>query len=156
MSELHFTIGLPRCGKSTFCDEWVRIKSSQPRVIVCSDNIRLALHGQRFQPKAENMVHSIQEVFIKALLDRGHDVIVDGTHTTLSNITRLSKMCDNIIPHYIYTDPEECKRRAVNSKQKDLLPIIDAMHNNLLKWNPAPNDILLSYKLIGEHICQFK
>ncbi len=71
---LHFTIGLPRGGKSTFCDIWVREAKrcihephwSDPdsgpivlendlrsRVVISGDDFRLALHGHKYVPEAE-------------------------------------------------------------------------------------------------------
>lgn len=49
--KLHFTIGLPRSGKSTFCREWVR--SGVARTIIEADAIRIALTGHRFNTNAE-------------------------------------------------------------------------------------------------------
>ncbi len=151
---IYFTIGLPRSGKSILCDQWVSYKmdivdhqfqprlhesicehahiedSDNPRVIVCSDNIRIALHGCRWSSVAEESVHSIQGVMIRSLLERGFDVIVDGTHTTKSSIARMLRFDENA--HYIYvnTNADTCKLRAHD--QQDLHSVIDRMEANLL------------------------
>ena len=96
MGKLYFTIGLPRSGKTTKCNVWAQdyhteivghqlifneLNNSNPRTIVCADEIRLAVYGQRWWTEGEELVHAIQRIMIVSLLNR-HDVIVDGTHTT--------------------------------------------------------------------------
>ena len=128
---LYFCIGMPRCGKSTYCNEWV--KAAPNRAIVCADNIRLALHGQRFQSLAEGMVHAIKDIMIRSLLARGMDVIVDGTHTTESSIRDILKIDPAAIAIVFDTTAEECKRRADATNQSDLHPVIDRMGKQLAK-----------------------
>ena len=73
---LTMTIGLPRCGKSS----WAR-KQSCP--IVNPDSIRLALHGSAFIPEAEPIVWAIAKYMVRALFLAGHDrVILDATNIT--------------------------------------------------------------------------
>src|SRR5688572_33094149 len=105
-SMLLFMIGLARSGKSTWADKWLngdygtphfeselhfvrhispkpKFKSpSNPRVVVSGDDIRKALYGQRYNSHMEEYIFAIEHTMIKALLDRGHDVLVDDTHTT--------------------------------------------------------------------------
>ncbi len=153
--KLYFTIGMPRCGKSTYCDEWV--KNGENRVIVCSDNIRKALSGQRYQPLAETMVFAIKHIMIRAHLERGASVIVDGTHSTEISIQRLLEIDNNAVAVIFDTPAEECIKRAINTKQEDLIPVIKRIENNLLKlgWssnkeminiNPTLNKILEKIK----------
>ena len=153
-NKLYFTIGLPRSGKSHLADQWVRYEMDiidnlfQPyireelcpdphsetlRVVICSDDIRLALHGCRWSSVAEESVHSIQGVMIRSLLLRGFDVLVDGTHTTKSSIERMIRFCPSGVDYvYINTSPEICKKRARETGQKDLCGVIDKMANNLV------------------------
>lgn len=123
MSNLYFTIGCPRCGKSTYCSEWAKEKSG--RVIVCSDDIRYALHGHRYIPEAETMVFGIKHVMIRSHLARGFDVIVDGTHSTKISVQRLLEISPNAIPILIDVPADECKRRATATNKPDLHPVID-------------------------------
>lgn len=154
---LFFTIGLPRSGKSTLCDEWVKyetdiinnqfqphinedicehvhiIKEDKPRVIVCADDIRIALHGCRWSSVAEETIHSIQGVMIRSLLNRGFDVLLDGTHTTQPSIERILSFRPNAQSVYINTDSETCIERAVETRQSDLKMVIERMRANLEK-----------------------
>lgn len=149
MGHLYFLVGLPRSGKSKLADLWVKHHISfkdglmwdqplngydfNPRVIVCGDQIRLALHGQRFQAQAEKHVHAIKYTMTKALL-MSHSVLLDETNTTLSHIKEILFIDPDAQYCLIDETPEECKRRALECKQDDLLPVIDRMYNNLIKW----------------------
>ena len=154
---LYYTVGLPRSGKSTLCDQWikreVRIagpnsiitdcqfipcltdteRNAKPRVIVCSDDIRLALHGQRYQKEAEEMVSSIKYIMIRAYLSRGFDVLVDGTHTFQHSFEKLMNIDKDAEPVFILTSVELCKERAKSTNQEDLIPVIDRMNEQLME-----------------------
>jgi predicted kinase len=140
MSRLTYSIGCARSGKSTYAREWVKFfgkkinysyPDNNPRVIVCSDNIRLALHGQRFSSHAETMVFAIKHIMIKSLLDNGNDVFVDGTHTTDISIRRLLEIDPNAIPVVFNTAKEICQERAVLTDQEDLIPVIERHHRQM-------------------------
>lgn len=125
---LKFTIGITRCGKSTYCDRWVRFQEdipdefpTNPRTIVCTDDIRLALHGQRFNRHAEPMVWALKTYDAKSKLIRGMDVIIDGTNTTKESILRIFNIDSNATYVLIDTDPEECKRRALSTGHTNLI-----------------------------------
>lgn len=78
---LIMTVGLPRSGKST----WSR---AQSHPVVNPDSIRLALHGQPFEPEAEAMVWTIARYMVKSLFLAGHDtVILDATNLRESRRT---------------------------------------------------------------------
>lgn len=126
---LYFTSGMPRCGKSTYCEEWV--KQAPKRVIVCSDDIRLALHGHRYEPLAETIVFGIKHIMIRSLLSRGFDVIVDGTHSTEISIQRILEIDQNAICIMFDTSKEECIKRALATGQNDLIPAIERIYDNL-------------------------
>lgn len=128
---LYFTIGCARSGKSTYCDEWV--KAAPNRAIVCADNIRLALHGQRYQSLAEPMVHAIKDVMIRSLLARGIDVIIDGTHTTEQSIKAVLQADKNAVAIVFDTPANVCKERARATGQEDLYKVIDRMDSQLKK-----------------------
>ena len=132
--KLYFCIGIPRCGKSTYCEKWV---AEQPRrVIVCSDDIRLALHGQRYEALAETMVFAIKHVMIRAHLARGFDVIVDGTHSTSVSIKRLLEIDKNATAIMFDTTMEECIRRATATGHLDLTTgPIQRIANNIAEIN---------------------
>jgi hypothetical protein len=103
------------------------------RAIVSSDDIRLALTGKRYEPLAETMVFATKHVMIRALLNRGFDVIVDGTHSTEISIQRILEIDINATPLPIKTSRNTCVERAIKTNQHDLIPSIDRVYNNLNK-----------------------
>lgn len=136
-TKLYFTVGMPRSGKSSFCEEFV---SQRPkRVIVCSDDIRLAIHGKRYEPLAETMVFAVKHIMIRALLNRGFVVIVDGTHSTEISIQRLLEIDERAVGIVFDTTKETCIERAISTGQEDLIPAIERIEGNLLKlgWIPG-------------------
>lgn len=149
MSKLYFTIGCPRCGKSTYCTKWASEKAN--RVVVCSDDIRMALHGHRYIPEAETMVFGIKHVMIRSHLARGFDVIVDGTHSTKISVQRLLEIDPNATPIFINVPADECKRRATATNKPDLHPVIDRIYKQISNINDIGveqyiDDILLEIK----------
>lgn len=142
---LYAMIGVARSGKSTIAEQWKNNKIDivnytyyptnnlllMPRVVVCADQIRLALHGERYIEKAEVFVHAIKNIMIISLLNSGHDVLVDGTHTTESSIKELLRIdvdCEFCI---IKTPIDICIERAIKTNQEDLIPIINRMASQI-------------------------
>lgn len=153
MGKLYILIGLPRSSKSTIANRWVTYDinilnneifpnpnakiTCTPRTIVCSDDIRLALHGCRWSTLAEDMVHAIQGVMIRALLKRGH-VLVDGTNTTKSTIRKLLTYYADADFYIVDTPKETCIQRAIKTNQPDLIPVIERMDKQLQEWKHDP------------------
>lgn len=138
--QLHFTIGLPRSGKTTYCKEWAN--QEKGRVVVNADSIRLALSGDRYNSLCEPQVHATKLVMIRSLLLYGYDVMVDGTHTTKRSIIELLNIDpmehfgidENVYPHVVETHPDVCILRAKETGQDDLIPVIYKMVDNLHEW----------------------
>lgn len=152
---LFFTIGLPRSGKSTFAKDWMvgryRILENNKyvklmdyqigivdvmnphlgRAVVNADTIRLNLYGQRFCDVGEPFVHAVKDCMIRSLLNYGHDVLVDGTHTSEYSRKALYKIDPNAQYVLIDTPAATCKERAIECGQEDLLPVIDRMSKQL-------------------------
>lgn len=126
---LYFLIGVARSGKSTFAKDWQNMGNS--RVVVNADSIRLALSGDRWNYLTEPFVHAIKNTMIRTLLNQGYKVLVDGTHTTIKSISELFDIDNNARYYIINTPKEECIRRAIESKQSDLIPVIERMSNQL-------------------------
>ena len=123
--KLHFTIGAARSGKSTFAREWVRESGPNPRVVWNSDSCRLALHGERYASEAEPMVFAVKNYAIRTLLLSGHDVLVDGTHTTRESIKRLLEIDEEPVAYLFDTPAHVCIQRAHDTGQSDLVPVIE-------------------------------
>lgn len=129
IGKLYMTVGSARCGKSTYCTNWVKEKTN--RVIVCSDDIRKALHGNRYASYSEGMVYAIKGIMIRALLSRGFDVIVDGTHTSRESVKRILEIDPDAVAILFDTDEETCIERAKTTNQEDLIPVIQGQFRNL-------------------------
>lgn len=150
---LFFLIGAARSGKSTICNKWINYDYNiqdglliqytytarvnkmmaniiRPRVVVCADDIRMSL-GHRYNSAMEQFVHAIKITMIKSLLSRGHDVLVDGTHTTEQSIKQLFEIDPSAQYGMVPTSKEECYTRAKVTNQEDLYPVIDRMFDNL-------------------------
>ena len=124
---LILTVGLPRSGKST----WAR---AQGFPIVNPDSIRLALHGKRFEPLAEEMVWAIVYIMIRSLLLAGNiTIIVDATNTTKKRrqayYDKFGDTCEIYIKE-ITTSKEECIRRASEWKDFEIIPVIERMESS--------------------------
>jgi predicted kinase len=124
-----------RAGKSTYCDEWVRQdhNAAYPRVIVCGDDIRKALHGEEYNVLSETVVFAIIHVTVRAFLNRGFDVIVDETSTSEISIRRLLEIDENAVAITLDTPKEVCIERALKNNQPYLIPVIERHFNNLEK-----------------------
>lgn len=134
--KLHFVIGVQRSGKSTYCTRWSQKLEdtanldSFPRAIVCDDELRLAIHGDRYKHETEGLVFGIEPYIIKMLLNR-HDVIVDETHTTERSILKVLTIDPDAIYHLVDTPLDTCIRRAYETEQADLIEPIKRCHRQL-------------------------
>lgn len=157
--KLYFTIGLPRSGKSTYCDLWVREspviitntwggprgKVSRPRVMVAGDDFRFALHANNYIPDSEPMVFAMMDIAIRAHIHRGIDVIVDETATTEGTIKRYLRIDPEATPVWVNTPVDVCKQRAIETNRSYLIPPIERLAaqfeklkaewpHNFLRW----------------------
>jgi hypothetical protein len=156
MGKLYFMIGIARSGKSTIAKQWetfgIDIEHGEirprlfphyqmkgvtelPRVVVCADDIRLTF-GFRFNWRMENYVHAIKETMIRALLEK-HDVLSDGTHSTVGSVKALLNIDINADYCRMETSVEECCKRARDTNQPDLIPVIERMDKQLASLPPV-------------------
>lgn len=131
--KLWFTIGLPRSGKTTYCDEWVTDHDHNRRVVVSGDAFRQALHGHAYIPEAEGVVFAHMDIAVRAFLLSGHDVIIDETATTEATILRYFRIDQEACPVWISTTAEVCIQRALDSNKPYLVDPINRMAQQLAK-----------------------
>lgn len=118
MKTLHMLIGLPRSGKSTLSAEL-----GYP--IVELDAIRMAIHGTAYYESAEHLVVSHAMVMVRSLFLAGHDdVILDDMNHTEERRRKWQSTEWAIKYHLIDTSIDECIRRATETGQEYLIPVI--------------------------------
>lgn len=134
--KLTVLIGLPRSGKSTYATKWIGYDDygSNPRVVVNSDEIRLALHGERYNRLAEPFVHAVTKVMIRSLYNQGYHLLIDETNTSIGSIRQWLQIDPDAEFVYINASVEECERRAIACEQNDLVDknVIKRMYSNLV------------------------
>lgn len=119
---LIMTVGLPRCGKTTWA-----LKQGLP--IVNPDSIRVALHNFPFVPEAEPMVWVIAKYMVKALFLAGHDrVILDATNTTRDRRDEWTDKFWIKVFKVFDTTPDVCIERAKNTDKPYLVEVIRRMY----------------------------
>lgn len=120
-------MGLPRSGKSTICKDLSK-KFGWP--IVNRDAIRLAVHGQDYEPKAEPLIKTLDIYFIRSLFLAGHDyVLCDETNYSEAARAHLKDPSWQTVFYPVLTPPDVCKQRAIETKREYLLPVIDEMYS---------------------------
>lgn len=141
-ADMILMIGLPLSGKSNYAK---RLQKEDGYTIVCPDTIRLALHGQQFEPLSEPFVWAIAQTMVRTLLKDGHRVVIDATNTTKERRkmwVNIAKELDvTICGYWIATSKEECIRRNNEIKRLDN-KIIERMDSQF----EEPDEIKLSQK----------
>ena len=129
------TMGLPSSGKST----WAKQFSKDHGVpIINPDSVRLAIHGQRFQPNAERFVWATVHAMVHSLFLAGHQLaILDATNTTRKRRDDWqSKHWDTCF--YLFpTEKSVCIERAKQEDDEDIIPVIERMAE---QWEPLESD----------------
>lgn len=125
-------MGLPRSGKSTIARKLSELVNAP---IVQRDAIRLAVHGQRYEPAAEPLIKTLDIYFIRSLFLAGHEYVI-ADETNYSEEARKHLEGNWTIEWYpVLTKAEICKARALGTNQSDLLPVIDEMER---RYVPLP------------------
>lgn len=127
--ELILMVGLPRSGKTAFARGF--IEDNPGTAIVNPDSIRLALHGERFNKKAEPVVWATARYMVESLFLAGHHtVIVDATNNTEKRRNEWVKWFGDtatVSCVFVGTPAEECIRRALAVNDEEIVPIIERM-----------------------------
>ena len=143
---LYYFMGCPRSGKSTLARQFLKYQldfvdgkpsnlregmheDDNPRVVINSDALRLAMHGQVWAGEAEGLVACIAEINARAFLNEGYDVLIDETNTSEASLIRIYRVARDCkveaVPVVMWTSPEVCKERAIKTKQEYLFPVIE-------------------------------
>lgn len=130
---LYVCVGLPRSGKSTYCKQFIRFRGNH--CLISGDAVRFALTGERYNRNAEEMVHVVKYLSIKAALLNHQNVVYDGTNTTRESIQKIEQIVKEYgadIYFWIFnTSVSLCVQRAMQTKQDDLIPVITNMGNQI-------------------------
>ncbi len=134
MPDLYVMVALPRAGKSTYIRKYLR-----EIVQVSADQLRLIISGERFSPKQEPKVWWVRSIMLEALMQQGIDIVVDQTNINRHRRKPLLELAKEYgyrsTAIEIKTGIEICKRRAIKTGQKDLLPVIEKMAHNYEEVN---------------------
>lgn len=139
LGRLAILCGLPRSGKSTYART---LRHEQGFVVICPDEVRLALHGQSFCPPAEAFVWATCELMARSLLQTEHAVLIDATNTTAKRRKVWLDMARSFgidLEAFVMETPvEECHERNEFVRQygSNALPrgVIDRMAE---QWEPV-------------------
>lgn len=129
---LHLMVGLPRSGKSTYCEFY---KGKIP--IVSADRTRLLVYGEKFWDAGEELMWAIhRNVVLRGLLEQGLDIVVDETNTTIARrkrIISLAKKYGYEIEAVVFDTPVEvCVERATGN-----IPLLGAIQRMSEQWEPV-------------------
>jgi predicted kinase/predicted nucleic-acid-binding Zn-ribbon protein len=133
---LYFMVGLPRAGKSTLMNKW---KSEGPnRVIICFDNIRLALYEKDHLQQMEPFMWEFGLTMANTLLLSGYDIMMDDTHTSKWKRDHYKTMGGHGM--YLNTPLDVCLKRAPQA-HVEFLAAINRMAGRLENFNPKAENI---------------
>lgn len=146
--QMTITIGLARCGKTTFAEKWQ--KENPKGIVLEQDEFRNGVYGTRFRLEGEELVRASLITAVRALLPR-YDLLVVDTHTGYWNVRQLLTISPTAKAVIFHTPLEVCKHRAIETGQIDLLNSLDRMWENLKITLPmiAKNEIKLDFEEIG-------
>ena len=143
-TEIVLMKGLPYSGKSYELGQYLAKQGSVFDAVVSPDCIRVAMHGERFLPRAEGMVWATAKIMARSLALWGHDrIFIDATGTKYEG-RRIWSLHDpwNVTVWEIKTPHDICIQRAIDAEDSVMLPIIERMHMHMdgLKEFEVPFD----------------
>lgn len=132
VAELHITVGIPGCGKSTWCE---REKEASGAGIYSSDELRAELLGDATRQDANQNVFKILQDRVAKALENGWPCIVDATNLRPKyRKVWLDMALDLEVPAYaqrfwVSEDFEECQRRNLARERVVPLDVMERFHD---------------------------
>lgn len=138
MKRLICTVGLPRCGKSTWAK---RIAQEYGFTIVNPDAIQLELYGQRYWAPGEKLVWASADLIVRTLFTSGVETIVmDATNITRGQRDQWQSDNWTTLFYHVDTSIDVCQSRAIETNQEDLVEVIADMAD---RFEPLESDEVL-------------
>lgn len=126
LAKLVVLVGLPRSGKTTVVKSFYK---GNGYAVVCPDLVRRAIHGERFNERAEPFVWATVYAMVDALLLAECLVVVDATNITEKR--RAPWRVRGAVFDFIDTPAEECIRRAREAGDEEIVPAIERQAREL-------------------------
>jgi len=143
---LYYTVGLPRAGKTSLINKWKSEASN--RVVVCFDNIRLAMYEREHFQQMEPFLWEFATTMGKTLMFSGYDVMMDDTHTSKWKRDYYKNLKGHGI--YINTPIEICINR-VPAGHVEFIAAVERMSGRLRDFNPEEENIaVVDWKTLSD------
>lgn len=136
--EIIVLVGLPRSGKTTWRNHYIKNYEGDVPVVICADDIRYLLYGQRFFSGGEPFVWATRDIMFKCLMQQGKTIIIDETNVVKYNRSKIiaeAKKYEYSVTAIIFpTSREACIARAIWCDDDYIVPIINSMAD---KYEPV-------------------
>ena len=145
MSDMIIMQGLPGSGKSTFVKKEIINSGDKRYQLVCRDDLRFAFgvkYGE-MNYSLEPIIAAISHSMIRAQLNRGLNVVVDETNTSVKNVGELIKIAEeydaDVWIYRMVTPFETCvERRCSDGRFPE--DAIKRMNGQLREWDNIFDD----------------
>ena len=131
-------LGLPKSGKSTYVNQ-----NYSHYQVLCADDIRLAL-GSAFNRNTESFVWSIHDAMLRAFMERGRNIIIDATNTTIYTLEKYKRIANDYDRYSIElvvlkTPLKTCLNRNNDSVPIDVIVRMATQFEDMLKSEAFQN-----------------
>jgi hypothetical protein len=134
VGKILFLRGVPRCGKSTFCNNWLKNYHGIPKVVISGDDFRLATYGQEYCHTAEAAQGLTVFAAIRALVKR-HLVLYDETNSSEFSLRRIFEI-DKHAQYVTFTMAWNDVMKINDSTSRIPIEVFDRISYNLQDIDP--------------------